>query len=268
MQNRLSKERVGRITGSRIGAILGLEGAFKSKNAILLEMVREYYGEAKEETSPDLQRGIELEPLILKKAIKEYETPGFIKHKKYDFLGATPDAFFIDDVGKKVCVEVKAPRNFKEITPSYNAQMQLQMEVLDADVGLFVQGILINEELKVFKSLVERDREFIEKNIESLRTFMEDYERAKNNYFDLELESLSREYVALNAQAKAIQEKLSGIKEKLISKGTFENSFVKVIEKTRRGGIDFARFCKDNAFSIPLDYIREDTKFFEVRVNE
>lgn len=268
MGNGLSQERVGRITGSRIGAALGLEGAFKSRNAILQDMVKEYYGELKQETNPDLQRGIELEPMILKQAIVEYETPGFIKHKKYDFLGATPDACFINNRGEKVCVEVKAPRNFKELSPSYNAQMQLEMEVLEADVGLFVQGVFVGDKLETKYIFVERDRGFIERNLDALKAFMVDFENAKNNHFDLELEVLSREYVALNAQAKDIQDKLNAVKQQLISRGSFENEFLKVIKKTRKGGIDYASFCKDNAFQIPLDYSKNDSEYFEVRVNE
>lgn len=268
MGNGLSKERVGRITGSRIGAVLGLEGAFKSRNAILQEMVKEYYGELVQETNPDLQRGIELETLILQQEIKGYETPGFIKHKKYDFLGATPDAWFMNNAGEKVCVEVKAPRQFKELSPSYNAQMQLEMEVLDADIGLFTQGVMVGDKLKVFHTLVKRDEGFIERNIDALKKFMDDFYKAKNNHFDLELEVLSQEYVALSKQSKEIQGKLSALKEQLIARGSFENAFVSVIEKTRRGGFDFAKYCKDNKMQIPLDYLKADSKYYEVRVNE
>ena len=268
MGNGLSQERVGRITGSRIGAVLGLEGAFKSRNAILQEMVREYYGELEQETNPDLQRGIELEPIILKESVVEFETPGFIKHKKYDFLGATPDAYFISSEGARVAVEIKAPREFKEISESYNAQMQLEMEVLDADFGFFIQGVFIGGKLETKCTFVERDRDFIEKNLESLKAFMADFEKAKNNHFDLELEVLSREYVALNAQAKEIQDKLNVAKERLIAKGAFENEFVKVIEKTRKGGFDYAKYCKDSKLEIPAQYKKSDTRYFEVRINE
>ena len=268
MGNGLSQERVGRITGSRIGAVLGLEGAFKSRNAILQEMVREYYGELEQETNPDLQRGIKLEPIILKESVVEFETPGFIKHKKYDFLGATPDAYFISSKGEKVCVEVKAPRNFKELSPSYNAQMQLEMEVLDADFGVFVQGVMVKGKLEIKSEVIKRDKDFIKDNLPALEAFMQDFEKAKNNHFDLELEVLSREYVALNKQAKEIQDKLNAVKQQLISKGSFENEFLKVIKKIRKGGFDYAKFCKDNAFQIPLDYLKNDSEYFEVRVNE
>lgn len=268
MGNELSKERIGRITGSRIGAVLGLDGAFKSRNAILQEMVREFYGELEQESNPDLQRGIELEPLILKQEIKGYKTSGFIKHKKYDFLGATPDAWFMNNAGEKVCVEVKAPRSFKELSPSYNAQMQLEMEVLDADVGLFTQGVMVGDKLKVFSTLVNRDKEFIERNLEALKKFMDDYERAKNNHFDLELEVLSKEYVTLSKQVKEIQGKLSALKGQLIARGSFENAFVSVIEKTRRGGFDFAKYCMDNKVQMTTEYLKADTTFYEVRIHE
>ena len=164
----------------------------------------------------------------------------------------------VNGLCEKVCVEVKAPRQFKELSPSYNAQMQLEMEVLDADVGLFTQGVMVGDKLKVFHTLVKRDEGFIERNIDALKKFMDDFEKAKNNHFDLELEVLSREYVALSAQSKEIQGKLSALKEKLIARGSFENAFVSVIEKTRRGGFDFAKYCSDldiyNGFSSLADF--------------
>ena len=272
MGNGLSQERAGRITGSRIGAVLGLQGAFKSRNAIMQEMVKEYYGELEESTSPDMQRGIDLEPQILEHLNGLFRTKieqvGFLKHKQYDFLGATPDGFCINNEGARVAVEIKAPREFKELSESYNAQMQLEMEVLDADFGVFVQGVMVKGKLEIKSEVIKRDKDFIKDNLPELEAFMQDFEKAKENHCDLELEVLSREFVALSAQAKEIQDKLNVAKERLIARGAFKNDFVSVIEKTRKGGFDYAKYCKDSKLEIPAQYQKSDTRYFEVRINE
>lgn len=272
MGNGLSKERIGRITGSRIGAVLGLEGAFKSRNAVMQEMVKEYYGELDESTSPDMQRGIDLEPQILEHLNGLFRTKieqvGFLKHKQYDFLGATPDGFCINNEGARVSVEIKAPREFKEISESYNAQMQLEMEVLDADFGVFVQGVMVKGKLEIKSEVIKRDKDFIKDNLPALEVFMQDFEKAKKNHCDLELEVLSREFVWLNAQIQELQENLQNVRSKLTARGAFQNSFISVIEKTRKGGFDYAKYCKDSKLEIPAQYQKSDTRYFEVRVNE
>ena len=126
--------RKGRITGSSVGAILGLS-PFSSPDAVMRRMVREYhnapsefegniatdYGTRNEEGA---KREYELET-----GLTVVET-GF--HTFEDWLGASPDGFVYDGL-----IEIKCPfglRNGGEFKtaksqPHYWAQMQIQMFV-------------------------------------------------------------------------------------------------------------------------------------------
>lgn len=126
--------RKGRITGSAVGAILGLS-PFSSRDAVLRRMVREYHGAASEfEGNIATDYGTRNE----EGAKREYEIEtgktvietGF--HTFEDWLGASPDGFVDDGL-----IEIKCPfglRNGGEFKtaksqPHYWAQMQIQMFV-------------------------------------------------------------------------------------------------------------------------------------------
>jgi predicted phage-related endonuclease len=55
------QQRVGRVTASRVGAILGIS-PFTSRKALLKEMVKEAMGEIHENDAPPLRWGREKEP--------------------------------------------------------------------------------------------------------------------------------------------------------------------------------------------------------------
>lgn len=132
----LSPERAGRITGSRVAAVLGVD-PYKSADDVLREMVRQHFGEPDEfQPNPATEWGIEHEP----EAVYWYEeTTGnlvdkhtahqeFVGHPQDPRLGVTPDGL----VGPGGIVEVKCPlwASYSSIrdTPHYEAQIQLQLE--------------------------------------------------------------------------------------------------------------------------------------------
>jgi len=131
----LSPLRAGRITGSAVGAILGLS-PFMSSDDIMRRMVREYHGATSEfEGNQATEWGHADEA----GAIVDYtmQTGNTVKPSQFymfeDWLGATPDG----EVGLHGLIEVKCPfglRNggeFKGISETeqghYYAQLQIEM---------------------------------------------------------------------------------------------------------------------------------------------
>lgn len=142
----LSPERVGRITGSRAPAILGLS-PYATRDDVMRDMVREHFGDESEFIGNiATNHGQEHEA----EALDLYEfTQGvtvthrggeqkFVRHPKIGFLGVTPDGW----LGRKRLVEVKCPyrANYSHIDqrPDYWAQIQLQLACTWADWCDFV----------------------------------------------------------------------------------------------------------------------------------
>jgi len=137
------KARVGKLTGSSVGAALGLN-PWKGPDDVIRDMVRDYHGYERDfKSNIATEYGKLHEPL----AVMEYmgktglhpEETGFHVHPEHDWLGASPDGL-IDDDG---LIEVKCPfglRNKKgsdlvfktaEDQPHYYAQMQVEMACTD-----------------------------------------------------------------------------------------------------------------------------------------
>jgi putative phage-type endonuclease len=128
----LSPLRTGRITGSRIGAILGLS-KYSKRDEVLAEMVAQFRGQdVLFQGNEATNWGNEHE----RDAIEAYETDRkvlthggqvFVIHPEHDFLACTPDGL----VGNDGLVEAKCPWSAQYTTvkakPEYEAQIQLQL---------------------------------------------------------------------------------------------------------------------------------------------
>lgn len=119
------------ITGSRVGAILGLS-PYAKRDDVMREMVREYLGTEREFTGNAATAwGNEHEST----AIECYEdetgelvvSSGFVVHPVHNWLGASPDGL----VGNDGLIEVKCPYSGTiaplSERPHYYAQIQLQL---------------------------------------------------------------------------------------------------------------------------------------------
>lgn len=130
--------RKGRITGSQVGAILGINPYKKPADA-MRDMVREWHGAEREfKGNPATEWGTANEQsatnhLEMFHLDKHVEETGFHVHQEYDWLGASPDGFIGDDG----VVEIKCPfgqrgkenPEFKKLVemPHYFAQTQIEM---------------------------------------------------------------------------------------------------------------------------------------------
>tara|TARA_R110001632_G_scaffold113306_1_gene224407 strand:- start:79 stop:681 length:603 start_codon:yes stop_codon:yes gene_type:complete len=131
------KQRKGRITGSRIGAILNMN-SFSTPQEVLRDMVRDHHGlKADFQGNRATEHGNFFEPMAtedLKIRIgKDVKHTGF--HEFEDWLGASPDGL-VDD---EWIVEIKCPyrlrndktvQNFKLLSQQQHYYAQVQYEML------------------------------------------------------------------------------------------------------------------------------------------
>lgn len=129
-------QRKGKITGSRVGAILGVD-PYKSRDDVMREMVREWFGaESEFQGNAATAWGTKMEPEVRAfyerlKGVTVFETDS-VPHDDYPFISVSPDGL----VGLDGMVEFKAPYYAKrpytlDEKPGYRAQVQLCLEVLD-----------------------------------------------------------------------------------------------------------------------------------------
>lgn len=173
--------RKGRVTGSSVGAILGLDPN-RSREDVLREMVRDYHGAPKEfQGNIATQWGVTHEDearIDFEFATgKEVALATFCVHDNLIWLGASPDGFVDSDA----VLEIKCPfglRDQKEPvfkTASeqmhYMAQMQIEMFVTDRSICYFWQWTPHGSKLEA----VEYDPEMISEIVPQLRDFYEEY---------------------------------------------------------------------------------------------
>ena len=208
MDAHLDIRRIGRITGSRVAAILGVS-PYQSRAEVLRAMVREHHGASSEFTGNEATRwGQEHEPV----ALAEYEaaqglmTHGggeLVIHPQHDFLAVTPDGL----VGDDGMVEVKCPyrgswRSLAEAS-YYAPQIQLQLACTGRDWCDFV----IWRPADMVIERVWRDGDWLDRHLPALLAFASEYEAALDD--PSHLQSAEREdgewAMAAKAWAKAKQ---------------------------------------------------------------
>lgn len=174
----LSPERVGRITGSVAGACLGLS-KFKSKAAVIREMVRAYHGAPEEfEDMFITLYGKFCEPHAM--ICYEMETNDTIQpcgfYAYNDWLGATPDGLILGGTG---ILEVKSPWNlrniispdFKLILPEYYAQVQIELLSTNLKFAHFYQWSPFGSEI----TFINRDSNWLTNNLPRLKAVHNEY---------------------------------------------------------------------------------------------
>lgn len=165
--------RKGKITGSRVGAILGVN-QYKSRDDVMRDMVREWFDAPSEFTgNAATMHGEVMEPFALdfyktrlEADVEGVEEVGFIPHPRLDFVGASPDGILIHKPGsnRRGGLEIKCPYYVKQPysvhdpkKASYMAQCQLVMEVCDLDYMDFL--CFISEDDHLLES-AERDHDW------------------------------------------------------------------------------------------------------------
>lgn len=175
----LSPLRQGRITGSRIGGVLGLN-RYASRSDVLAEMLVQARGQdplfaGNEATQwgndheDDALTAYELERGVL-----TYGGQEFTIHPVYDFLACTPDGL----VGLDGMAECKCPYRalYTDIKqkPEYEAQIRLQLECTSRAWCDFI----VWRESGISISRVEHDPNWLPLILPALTSFMDEYASA------------------------------------------------------------------------------------------
>ena len=273
------KQRVGKITGSRVGAILGMNPWQKPKD-VMRSMVREYHG-AKSEFSGNVatEYGTNFESIAqgdfeIETGLNVTET-GFHISSEYEWLGASPDGLINDDSA----LEIKCPYGakdtgkFKSIIeqPHYYAQNQIELLCTNKKKCYFYQWSHQVTMLEV----VDFNNHWIEENIPKLKSFYDDYlkeiKSPDKHLADLvqtkEAQALVDEYNQYKQDMAQAKEFMEDAKRRLIklADGKKTNiSGVLVYECERKGNVDYKKVPELDG--VDLDQYRgKPTKYWAVR---
>ena len=226
--------RIGNVTGSTVGAILGVS-PLRKRDDIMRSMVREFNGSLSEFIGNiATEYGIRNEHL----ARVDYELNGFGKvtgtgfHKFEDWLGASPDGL----VGADGLIEIKCPYSMRDIKkpifktideqPHYYAQIQIQLLVTGRKWCDFVQWN--RHDFSVTR--VEVSTDWLNENLPKLRRFYDDYliertaphceKHLKARHETIENEMIQHrveEYISLKKEIKARQALVDLLLDQIIS---------------------------------------------------
>lgn len=138
----LDVRRAGKITGSRVASVLGLD-PYRSRKKLLAEMVAEAKGAEPWAGNEATAYGHEheqdaLDAFTYLTGLPVHSQQEYVPHPDHDFLAVTLDA----RVGRHGVVDAKAPiratyRTLAE-KPGYEAQVRLQMACAGAEYGWLV----------------------------------------------------------------------------------------------------------------------------------
>lgn len=275
------EQRIGRITGSRVAAILGLD-KYKSRDDVMRDMVREYHGAESEFTGNEATAfGHEHEP----EAIAAYEdqaeclviSTGLHVHAEHDWLAASPDGL----VGHDGLIEVKCPFRATYTTlaevPHYAAQIQLQLACTMRDWCDFV--IWRDGEISVER--VEADPLWLFQHMPALSAFRDEYfatiaceEKSARHLIplireDMTWSALEAEYADAKAEADKACARLEAAKKALIAEAGEQSQkgrLVQVIRSERAGTVDYAKAIEHYAPGADLTaYRKKPTVVYSVK---
>lgn len=269
------EKRKGKITGSKVGAILGLSPHNKTAD-VLRAMVREYHGAPSEfEGNAATGWGNANEA----GATLDYELDTGNKVEKAPFvefrpwLGASPDGY----VGTDGLVEIKCPYGKREIEdesefssiddqPHYYAQIQIQLLCTGRQWCDFYQWAPKAQKLE----RVELDYAWCVETAKKLKEFHELYLTELDNTAHLaplrkvvDDESavlLAKEYSQIRAQIKDLESRQKEIIGELSEKhGQCEIDGHKLTEVERQGSISYAKVVRDHLQGLDLEPYRGKT---------
>lgn len=265
------EQRKNRITGSNIGAILGLSPLRKPKD-VMRSMVRAHHGaESEFQGNIATEYGVRNESMAI--IDFQFETgqiideTGFHVHVDHDWLGASPDGFIGDDY----VVEIKCPfgkRETGDFLPlheqeHYFAQVQYEMYCTGRKKCHFFQW----SDKSTMIETVEFDQEYIDKTLPKLEDFYNKFlDECKSPDKHLaplmehhEANSASERYQKAKELMDAAKLEMDAAKKEMLSvadgkKCTIGDFLVYPVKK--QGSISYAKVVKDHCKDVDLEPYR------------
>lgn len=254
--------RRGKLTGSNVGAALGLN-PWQTPQDLIRKMVREYHGAEPEFTGNIATNyGQEHEPLALMdylgKTGNHVEECGVFVHPEHDWLGASPDGLIGDDG----LAEVKCPfglRNkkgadlvFKTAAeqPHYYAQMQIEMACAGRAWVDFYQWAKHGDSLE----RIGWDHPWWDENLPKLREFYDWYLSEIDNPVHLEpkekeintflAHKLIQEWDSLSQAIDDASSRKKEVLSELVALSKERNAIIhgrKLTRVERKGNVQYAK---------------------------
>lgn len=253
--------RKGRITGSMVGAALGLDPN-TSRDEAMRRMVRAYQGLPSEFVGNIATTWGTNHEEEAREAF-EYDQncvvapAAFVMHPTLDWLGASPDGY----LGNHALLEIKCPFGLRDkpkpvpfksinIQPHYYAQMQVQMYCTDRVCCYFWQWTPKDQCLEI----VNFDPKWIEVNLPKLEAFYEEFLAICDSELveKLDLDSVAfqylvAEYDTLTKQIKEAEDRKKEILNALVFKTAGEDATIcgrKLTKVEKAGSISYAKAIK------------------------
>jgi len=259
------KARVGVVTGSRVGAILGVN-PYQKADDVLRDMVREYFGAEREfKGNAATDHGERMESVALEFYQREtgnnVEPTGFVKHDDFEWIGASPDGLIGLDGGLEIKCPywAKTPYSVHE-KPSYFAQCQLVMAVCDLD---WMDFFCFIDEDNFLLERIERKPEWFGESLPKLEAFYARYvdavsDPAKSESFlktglpvisNTRTERMSDLFLQIKeveATIAPLKEEFDVLKKELGKEfGSFQTDRIKVTRVEKKGAVDNTALYKD-----------------------
>ena len=256
------KKRAGRVTGSNVGAILGLS-PFMKREDVMRNMVRQYHNAPSEFTgNVATSYGAYNEPNALAdyelKFDKKVELTGF--HTYEDWLGASPDGLIGDDG----LIEIKCPYGLRDKNPPefksidyqthYWVQIQIQLFVTGRKWCHFYQWSAHGYMLET----VQFNQLAIEEYLPKLKDFYNEYlvERElpqAQKYLDdkrqqVRCEGQVERYLMITEQIKELEAEKKRLLDEIVKLADGKDSEInghKLTKVTKAGSISYAKAVKE-----------------------
>ena len=254
--------RKGRITGSMVGAVLGVN-PWSTPDDAMRTMIRSFFGAESEFTGNIATRhGVNNESEAIKNLESttglNVEEVGFVVHVDHDWLGASPDGFINDDA----VVEIKCPYgkyldidpDFKSVfdQPHYYAQTQIEMYCSQRTKCYFYQWTLYDDKLESY----ELDQDWLDVNIPKLKAFHDKFLiecKSPDKHLaplvkSVKADKLATAYNTAKAHLELAKQAVDTAKNDLIAladgnKCNISGLLVSPVEK--KGSVSYAKAIKD-----------------------
>ena len=262
--------RKGRITGSMVGAALGLDPN-TSRDEAMRRMVRAYQGLPSEfEGNIATTWGTNHEDEA--REAFEYDqgvkvvSASFVVHPKLEWLGASPDGYVRD----YALLEIKCPYGLRDkpkpagfksinIQPHYYAQMQIQMFCADRVSCYFWQWTPHDQQLEI----VDYDPKWVEVNLPKLEAFYNEFlaicDEGLEEKLDLDTPILRQRLAEYDDLAKQIEEAEARRKEilnALVFETACQDAVIcgrKLTKVEKAGSVSYASAIKELAPGADLE---------------